>query len=82
METETSVDGRSTGNAVLRGSPHASWAEGQAEGQVVTVDDPDLTLKLLHGNHYDHFVPTAESLERDGRTLRVFRWSHETYIAE
>ncbi|TVL89504.1 DUF5988 family protein [Streptomyces sp. LX-29] len=71
------------GNAVLRGGPAALSADPAVENEwIVRVEDLEQTLKLPCGSHYDHYAPTAEWLERSGRTLRVFRWSRRTYVAE
>ncbi|QOV33125.1 hypothetical protein IM697_22945 [Streptomyces ferrugineus] len=65
-------------NVVLRGGP--TWLpEEQRTRSVADVQDK---LKLLIGNAYEHFEPTAETAERDGVRLRVFEWTYRTYVAE
>lgn len=65
-------------NVVLHGGPNA-WSE---DHRLRTVANPDEALKLLNGNRYEHFEPTGESVQHQGRLLRVLRWSRCTYVAE
>ncbi|MBM4791807.1 hypothetical protein HXP44_07000 [Streptomyces sioyaensis] len=66
-------------NALLRGGPTTYVAE---EERVRYVPDMTSPLKLLCGNRYEHFEPTAERVRQDGHTLRVFVWTGCTYVAE
>jgi hypothetical protein len=66
-------------NAILLGGPPAG--PGPAE-LLHRTPDPDRVIKLLCGNRYEHFAPSAETEVRDGRPLRVFVWTHCTYVAE
>ncbi len=50
--------------------------------RVRNVSDPETVLKLPRGTHYDHYAPTSERIRRGGRELRVFAWSHRTFVAE
>ena len=52
------------------------------EERVHSVPDEDSVIKLSRGAHYDHYAPTAEHIRRDGRELRIFAWSHRTFVAE
>ncbi|MBA0052241.1 hypothetical protein E0L36_15410 [Streptomyces sp. AJS327] len=65
-------------NVLLRGGPdHVTSTK-----RVRYVPDPEATLKLEVGNTYEHFEPTAETAEHEGRPLRVLRWTRRTYVAE
>ncbi|GKQ41830.1 DUF5988 family protein [Streptomyces sp. A012304] len=65
-------------NVFLRGGP--AWLpEEERTRHAADVQD---NLKLLIGNAYEHFEPTAETEERDGVRLRVFEWTRRTYLAE
>ncbi|MEJ3750557.1 DUF5988 family protein [Actinomycetes bacterium KLBMP 9797] len=66
-------------NAVLRGGPMPQLDDGQ---RLCCVDATDTVLKLPRGGYYDHFRVTPERVRHDGRELRVFEWSHRTYVAE
>ncbi|MET9388390.1 DUF5988 family protein [Streptomyces sp. NPDC002928] len=46
------------------------------------VEDVDMKVKVLNGNRYEHFEPTAETVEKEGRKLLVYTWSACTYLAE
>ncbi|KWX08843.1 hypothetical protein TR74_13085, partial [Carbonactinospora thermoautotrophica] len=48
----------------------------------VRVVDLGQELKLPHRGGYEHFRPTGEHREIEGRRLAVFRWSDRTEIAE
>lgn len=50
--------------------------------RVCNVPDGESVIKLPRGAHYDHYAPTAQRIRRDGRELRVFAWSHRTFVAE
>ncbi|MFE7383371.1 DUF5988 family protein [Streptomyces zhihengii] len=65
-------------NVVLRGGP--AWLPDEERTRYAT--DVEAHLKVLFGNAYEHFLPTAESVEREGVRLRVFEWSRRTYVAE
>ncbi|MGV9311625.1 DUF5988 family protein [Streptomyces sp. NPDC003691] len=66
-------------NVVLRGGTSPYLPEVQ---RIRRVSDTDDTLKLLLGNRYEHFEPTAESETHQGVPLRVFRWVGSTKPAE
>jgi hypothetical protein len=67
-------------NAVLRGGPGRS---NQLVERYHRTDERDATLKVRNGNSYDHFRAESEHVvDSDGRTLRVFTWTHRTYVAE
>src|SRR3954452_9504416 len=66
-------------NAMLRGGPSSYLPDDE---RVRYVPDPNTTLKLMRGNHYEHFEPTAEKVGHGDRELQVFVWSGCTYIAE
>ena len=75
--TVVSVDTPST---VLRGGPGRA---GRLAERFCHTDGTQSTLKLRSGNCYDHFREEPDhSAEQDGRTLRVFTWTHRTYVAE
>jgi Family of unknown function (DUF5988) len=65
-------------NVILRGGP----IPVADPASMRYVDDTDSTLKLPIGNAYEHFRPTGESLEHEGRNLRIFEWIRRTYVAE
>ncbi|MGP3969017.1 DUF5988 family protein [Streptomyces sp. 6N223] len=65
-------------NAILRGGP----IEVPDQTSMRYVDDIESILKLPIGNAYEHFRPTGEVLEHEGRNLRVFEWIRRTYVAE
>jgi len=65
-------------NVVLRGGPERFAHPSDTR----YVDDLGSTLKLFVGNAYEHFAPTEEFMEREGRNLRVFEWIRRTYVAE
>jgi len=66
-------------NTVLRGGP----ARGtRHELTVCHVEDTEVSVTLHRGNCYDHFQETPDRLSRDGLELRVFDWTHRTYVAE
>lgn len=66
-------------NSVLRGHPRSSFSEEQL---VRYVPDADERLKVSRGHCYEHFERTNEHVVHDGRELRVFSWTHRTYVAE
>ncbi|SFD47060.1 DUF5988 family protein [Streptomyces aidingensis] len=65
-------------NVLLRGGP----AGPAGPPRVHRVTDVRTTCKLPSGNAYEHYEPTAETVEHEGRLLRVFQWSRRTYMAE
>lgn len=65
-------------NVILRGGPMQPTDESCTR----YVDDIESTLKLLVGNAYEHFQPTGQVVEHQGRSLRVFEWIRRTYVAE
>lgn len=67
-------------NTVLRGGPGRT---GRLTEQFCRTDATQSALKLRSGNCYDHFREEPDqAAEQDGRTLRVFSWTHRTYVAE
>lgn len=67
-------------NTVLRGGPGRA---GQLAERFCRIDEGNSTVKVRNGNSYDHFREEAERfVDGDGRTLRVFNWTHRTYVAE
>ncbi|WBB81519.1 DUF5988 family protein [Micromonospora sp. WMMD882] len=67
-------------NTVLRGGPGRA---GRLAERLCRTDATQTTLKVRSGNCYDHFhAEPGQLVETDGRTLRVFTWSHRTYVAE
>ncbi|SCL31495.1 hypothetical protein GA0074692_3124 [Micromonospora pallida] len=77
LNTVLSVDAP---NAVLRGGPGRS---GQLVERYYRTDERDATVKVRNGNSYDHFRRESEQVvDGAGRTLRVFTWTHRTYVAE
>lgn len=79
MSTSTSISSTDpTPNVILLGGPPQV---GDTE-RMQYVADVETTLKLPLGNAYEHFEPTPETTEHQGRLLRVFQWSRRTYVAE
>lgn len=72
------MDSSPEANVVLRGGP-SSLAPCERVRHASNTTDK---LKLLRGNHYDHFEPTAEIERRSGHELRVYVWMGCTYVAE
>ncbi|GAA1961071.1 DUF5988 family protein [Amycolatopsis minnesotensis] len=66
-------------NAVLHGGPEHRMT---GLGRVRHVTDPDDQVKIESGGCYEHFKPTGEQVDHEGATLRVFSWTHRTYVAE
>lgn len=65
-------------NAVLRDGP-SSLPLAERIRYVENLEDE---VKLLSGNHYDHFEPTSHVEKFSGRDLRVFVWTGFTCVAE
>ncbi|RSM84797.1 hypothetical protein DMH04_20205 [Kibdelosporangium aridum] len=68
-----------TPNAFLRGGPDHRLAHA---GRIRYAESTTTPVKVLVGECYEHFQPTSEFTELDGRQLRVFSWSHRTFVAE
>lgn len=66
-------------NALLRGGPAAQLTD---HDRIRHVGDADHSVKILRGNRYEHFEPTSEFTRHQGRRLRVFVWTHHTFVAE
>ncbi|QWF83431.1 DUF5988 family protein [Amycolatopsis sp. CA-230715] len=66
-------------NAVLHGGPD-HFMPGAS--RVRHVADLDEQVKVESGGCYEHFKPTAEQVDHEGTVLRVFSWTHRTYVAE
>ncbi len=65
-------------NVILRGGPSSL----QLAERIRHVERIDEKLKLLRGNHYDHFEPTPEIERSFGRDLQIFVWTGFTCVAE
>lgn len=82
MPTDQPTDVLSTDepNTVLRGGPGPT---GGVADRYCRTDETISTLKVHNGNCYDHFrLQPGRFLDGQGRALRVFTWSHRTYVAE
>ena len=66
-------------NVILTGGPASFLDRG---GRLRFADRLDTVVKLLNGNRYEHFAPTAETVFVDGRRLRIFAWTAFTKVAE
>ncbi|MFD7919469.1 DUF5988 family protein [Streptomyces sp. NPDC059740] len=66
-------------DAVLVGATPTSLPEHE---RIRCVGDLHLPLKIFCGNRYEHFVPTRDTVDHPTGVLRVFEWSHTTYVAE
>lgn len=66
-------------NAVLHGGPEHRMTN---LGRVRHIADLDNQVKIELGGCYEHFKPTEEWVKQDGDVLRVFSWTHRTYVAE
>ncbi|MBV6701495.1 DUF5988 family protein [Kitasatospora aureofaciens] len=65
-------------NVFLAGAPALTGAE-----QLRYVADLDAAkVKVPLGNRYEHFEASTETTLVDDRELRVFVWTHSTYVAE
>ncbi|MEU5698710.1 DUF5988 family protein [Streptomyces aurantiacus] len=65
-------------NAILTGGP-GFLPETE---RLRYVPDIGSKFRLLNGNRWEHFEPTAKLIRRQGRDLVVFIWSRHTYVAE
>jgi hypothetical protein len=72
-------DGHRPPNILLSGGPDFMYEYMDRTHFVV---DPDVKLKLLVGNRYEHFEPTGEFVTEGAAKLQVFLWTGHTYIAE
>ncbi|GGV35592.1 hypothetical protein GCM10010495_60830 [Kitasatospora herbaricolor] len=66
-------------NVILLGGPAGELPD---DHRIHHVTDLDTTLKLFRGNRYEHYRPTPETLRSGADRLRVFTWSHSTFVAE
>ncbi|MDT3399357.1 DUF5988 family protein [Streptomyces sp. B1866] len=66
-------------NVVLCGGPAVRYPDAD---RLRYLPDTASALKLERGDRYEHFEPTAETVEHDGRRLLVFAWTRHTYMAE
>jgi hypothetical protein len=66
-------------NIALRGGPSGSAA---ADSTIYYEQGPNEVYKLPLGNRYEHFTPTEETVSVGDRQLRVYEWTHTTYVAE
>jgi len=65
-------------NVILHGGPRSL----SPDERVRHVEDTAEKVKLLRGNHYEHFEPTAETERYLGRDLLIYAWTGCTYVAE
>lgn len=65
-------------NVILHGGPQSL----SADERVRHVENTAEKVKLLQGNHYEHFEPTEETERRRGRDLLIYEWTGCTYVAE
>jgi hypothetical protein len=72
------MDNSSEINVILHGGPQSL----SIRERVRHVENTSEKVKLLLGNHYEHFEPTAETERRLGRDLLVYVWTGCTYVAE
>ncbi len=79
MEATDTMTAPEIPNAFLRGIPTSLLIDGARERRV---DEIDENLKLFMGNRHEHFRPLAETVTIGGRELRVFEWTHSTFVAE
>lgn len=74
------MDDNGAPNVFLTGAPAAVIA---AEDRLRYVADLDATkVKIPRGNRYEHFEASSETTRVDDHELRVFVWTHSTYVAE
>lgn len=66
-------------NAVLQGGPEHLLP---GASRIRHLSDLDEQVKIPSGGGYEHFRPTEEQVDHDGDVLRVFSWTHRTYVAE
>ncbi|MFD0278337.1 DUF5988 family protein [Kitasatospora sp. NPDC127111] len=65
-------------NVFLTGAAALTGAE-----RLRHVADVDVAkVKVPLGNRYEHFEASSETTLVDDRELRVFVWTHSTYVAE
>lgn len=67
-----------TPNSLLQGGPR----EITEDARLRWVPDRQDVVKMPWGNGYEHFVRTSARVQRFGHQVRVFAWSHRTYLAE
>lgn len=72
------MDNSSDANVVLRGGP-SSLASHE---RICRIEHPAEKIKLLRGNRYEHFEPTAEIERHLGREMHIYIWTGCTYVAE
>lgn len=72
------MDNSLEANVVLHGGPSSL----SPRERVRHVENTSEKVKLLLGNHYEHFEPTAKAERRRGRDLRIYVWAGCTYVAE
>jgi hypothetical protein len=65
-------------NVMLRGGPDNLVAEMRLQHAANVTEK----LKILNGNGYEHYLPTAETVQLEGLELTVFEWSTRTRVAE
>ncbi|HEV2634697.1 MAG TPA: DUF5988 family protein [Actinocrinis sp.] len=65
-------------NVILTGGPGWSGPEQRIRFAAPT----EQKIKVCLGNRYEHYEPTPQTLDYEGRSLRVFSWSGTTTVAE
>ncbi|MBP2055463.1 hypothetical protein J2Z21_008477 [Streptomyces griseochromogenes] len=74
------MDDNGAPNVFLTGAPAAAVA---GEERLHYLPDLDVSkVKIPRGNRYEHFEASSEITRVDDRELRVFVWTHSTYVAE
>jgi Family of unknown function (DUF5988) len=63
---------------ILTGGPTSL----RTDDRIRLVTDLAERIKVQHGNGYEHFKATGESLAHDAAELPVFAWYYQTKIAE
>ncbi|MEU9988288.1 DUF5988 family protein [Streptomyces sp. NPDC007971] len=74
------MDNNGAPNVFLTGAPVTAVA---AEERLHHLADLGASkVKIPRGNRYEHFEASSETTLVDDRELRVFVWTHSTYVAE
>lgn len=74
------MERNSTPNVFLTGGPPSVITEERQLHYIENLNVPK--VKLPFGNRYEHFEASSETTYVDDRELRVFVWTHSTYVAE
>ncbi|MCP9955775.1 DUF5988 family protein [Actinomadura madurae] len=67
-------------NIFLSGGPPSRITGERQLHYIADLDVPK--VKIPFGNRYEHFEASSETMRIDDRELRVFVWTHSTYVAE